>query len=43
MSLPRVDAGVLVVDKGAGVTSFDAEAHTSALRELEKTLGATLV
>src|SRR5437016_12834663 len=26
-----------------GVTSFDAEAHTSALRELEKTLGATLV
>ena len=26
MSLPRVDAGVLVVDKGAGVTSFDAVA-----------------
>jgi len=26
-----------------GVTSFDAQAHESALRELEKTLGATLV
>ena len=26
-----------------GVTSFDAEAHDHALRELEKTLGATLV
>jgi nicotinamidase/pyrazinamidase len=26
-----------------GVTSFDAEAHTDALRELEKTLGATIV
>ena len=27
----------------AGVTSFDEEAHRDALRELEKTLGATLV
>ena len=26
-----------------GVTSFDLEAHADALRELEKTLGATLV
>jgi nicotinamidase/pyrazinamidase len=26
-----------------GVTSFDLEAHTDALRELEKTLGATVV
>jgi len=26
-----------------GVTSFDAEAHAFALRELEKTLGATIV
>jgi nicotinamidase-related amidase len=26
-----------------GVTSFDEEAHRDALRELEKTLGATLV
>jgi nicotinamidase-related amidase len=26
-----------------GVTSFDEEAHRAALRELEKTLGATLV
>ena len=26
-----------------GVTSFDLEAHSDALRELEKTLGATLV
>src|SRR5438067_722075 len=26
-----------------GVTSFDLEAHEDALRELEKTLGATLV
>ena len=26
-----------------GVTSFDAEAHEDALRELEKTLGATIV
>ena len=27
----------------AGVTSFDLEAHADALRELEKTLGATIV
>jgi nicotinamidase-related amidase len=26
-----------------GVTSFDEEAHRNALRELERTLGATLV
>jgi nicotinamidase-related amidase len=26
-----------------GVTSFDLEAHTDALRELEKTLGATIL
>ena len=26
-----------------GVTSFDEEAHRDALRELEKTLGATIL
>ena len=26
-----------------GVTSFDLEAHDDALRELEKTLGATII
>ena len=35
--------GYAVEVVGDGVTSFDEEAHRDALRELEKTLGATIV
>ena len=35
--------GYAVVVVRDGVTSFDAEAHIDALRELEKTLGAKVV